>query len=62
MKLLSSMVMFPKFIIRKKTAAIHFPTIPYDSNTAIFFANFVLVPTKLCVVGLEFLEIFCAFL
>ena len=50
-------------------AAVHFTAIPCERNTAIrhieshiFFAKFVRALTTLCLLGLKFLELLCAFL
>ena len=55
--------------VRKKMAAVHFTTIPCEPKTAIsthtkshILAKFTPVLTKLCIQGLKFSELFCAFL
>ena len=52
----------------KKLAAVHFTTIPCEANIdnghteSHIFGKFVPVLTTLCLLGLKFLELLCAFL
>ena len=43
--------------VRKKMAAVHFTTIPFEPNT-----EFVPVMATLPILGLKFIKLFCAFL
>ena len=58
--------------VRKKMAAVHFTTIPFEPNTANYTyksdilggggAKFVPVRATLPILGLKFIKLFCAFL
>ena len=54
--------------VGKKMVDVHFTTIPWERNSAIstekaiFCRNLPRVLTKLCMQGLEFSDLFCAFL
>ena len=55
--------------VRKKMAAVHFTTIPFETNTTNrhikghnFVHKFVPVLATLCMLSLKFLELFFAFL